>query len=193
MLEMVLRIYENDSNNMDSDVPELEDSAQQFDSKITSINSTKLPTLFKLVKFKPNTVNLDFGGGKFDNVTEYLKEQNVTNLVYDKFNRSASHNNEVLSQIKSTGGADTVTCSNVLNVIAEPEVRLTVIKNCAKLLKSGGTCYFTVYEGNGSEEGRSNKTRQSHQTNMKTASYIPELEQVFSSVIKKGKLLVCKK
>ncbi len=188
---MILRIYE--SNEKDSDELELDDAEWKMNSKITSINSSKLPAIFKLVKFQPGTINLDFGGGKFDNVTEYLAQQDVTNLVYDKFNRSASHNNDVLRQVKSNGGADTVTCSNVLNVIAEPDARLAVIKNCLKCLKPSGTCYFTVYEGNGSGEGNSNPNRKSHQTNMKTADYIPEIEQVFSRVTKKGKLIVCKK
>ena len=122
---------------------------QQYTSAATSINSSKLPALFKLVQFEEGSLNLDIGGGRFDNVAEYLdRVYQATNLVYDPYNRSDEHNRRVLSQVRKNGGADTVTCSNVLNVIAEEDARLSVIRNCKNYLKSGGTAYFTVYEGN---------------------------------------------
>lgn len=55
-------------------------------------------------------MNRDYGGGKFDNATEYLAEMNVTNLVYDSFNRSSDHNKMVLAEICNNGGDDTATC-----------------------------------------------------------------------------------
>ena len=165
---------------------------QEFDSSVTSINSSQLPAIFNNsnVKLNPGTINLDYGGGKFDNVAEYLKDKDVINLVYDPFNRSKEHNKEVLQIIKKNGGADTITCSNVLNVIQEPDIRLSVLLNMERLIKSGGTCYITVYEGNGSGQGKSNTKRNSYQTNMKTSDYIEEIEQVFSKVTRKGKLII---
>ena len=175
----------------DEDDYEIENVDQEFTSENTSINSNKLPAIFHLVDFKPGTMNLDYGGGKFDNATEYLAEMNVTNLVYDPFNRSADHNKMVLSKIRSNGGADTATCSNVLNVIKEPEARINVLKNIAKLVKSSGTVYITVYEGSGSNEGA--PTKSGYQLNRKTADYLEEIESVFSDVKRRGKLIVCKK
>ena len=169
---------------------------QEYDSSVTSINSAKLPAIFSLVEkiggFKEGTVNLDFGGGRFDNVAEYLKDLDVLNLVYDPFNRSKEHNKDVIEFVKKNGGADTVTCSNVLNVIKEPENRLAVIKNCNRLVKNGGTVYVTVYEGSGSGEGKANEKKKSYQTNMKTEQYQEELEKVFKDVKRKGKLFICK-
>lgn len=181
----------------DDDLEDLiQEFEQEYDSSVTSINSAKLPTIFSLVQklggFKQGTTNLDYGGGRFDNVAQYLKDYDVLNLVYDPFNRSKAHNKDVLDFIKKNGGADTVTCSNVLNVIKEPENRLSVIKNCDRLVKSDGTVYFTVYEGSGSGEGKANDKRKSYQTNMKTEDYQEELEQVFGSVTRKGKLFICK-
>lgn len=181
----------------DDDLEDLiQEFEQEYDSSVTSINSAKLPTIFSLVQklggFKQGSLNLDYGGGRFDNVAQYLKDYDVLNLVYDPFNRSKAHNKDVLEFIKKNGGADTVTCSNVLNVIKEPENRLSVIKNCDRLVKSGGTVYFTVYEGSGSGEGKANDKRKSYQTNMKTEDYQEELEQVFGSVTRKGKLFICK-
>lgn len=172
----------------------INEAEQKYNSAVTSINSSKLPALFSKVKFEPDTINLDYGGGKFDNVTDYLANTyKCTNLVYDKYNRSSSHNADVLKQVKANKGADTVTCSNVLNVIAEPEVRLEVIKDLKKYLKNDGTCYITVYTGDGSGEGKANEKRQSYQTNMKLDDYIPEVSKVFSSVTKSKGMLVCKK
>lgn len=186
----------NESFNIDDDLEDLWEfiQEQEFDSSVTSINSSKLPTVFKNknVVMNPGTINLDYGGGKFNNVAEYLKDKDVINLVYDPFNRSKEHNKEVLSVVKKNGGADTITCSNVLNVIAEPEVRLSVLKNIDRLIKSNGTVYITVYEGDKSGKGKANAKKKSYQTNMKTQDYIEEIEQVFSNVIRKGKLIIAK-
>lgn len=165
-----------------------DDADQEFSSADTSINSKKIPVLFSKVQFNPGTVNLDWGGGKFDNVTEYLADQDVTNYVYDKYNRTADHNRDVLQAIRQNGGADTVTCSNVLNVIKEPEARLAVIKNCRKYLKNGGKAYFTVYYASGKSEGQTGKDQ--YQLHRKTADYVSEIEQVFNNVTRKGNLII---
>ena len=174
--------------NMTSD--ELETAEQKISSANTSINSAKLPVIFNKVRFNPGELNLDFGGGKFDNATEYLAQQGVESLVYDPYNRTAKHNAEVLARVRENGGADTITLSNVLNVIAEPEARLAVLRNCKKLLKSGGTLYITVYEGTG--KGDERETKAGYQLNRKTADYIDEIASVFSNVTLKGKLIIAK-
>ena len=115
-------------------------------------------------------------------------------MIYNEIkNWSSTHNNEVLKQIKDNEGADTVTCSNVLNVIAEPEIRQEVIKGRYNLLKPNGTCYITVYEGSGTGEGKANDKRQSYQTNMKLDDYISEVSNVFPNVKKIRGMLVCTK
>lgn len=174
----------------DSDVyDDIKEIGQEFTSENTSINSKKLPAIFNMVTFNPGTVNLDYGGGRFDNVAEYLKQYDVINLVYDPYNRSTEHNKEVISLIRQHGGADTATCSNVLNVIKEPEVRLNVLKNISKLVKTGGTVYITVYEGKGNNaEG---PTKSGYQLNRKTADYLEEIQEVFPECKRHGKLIEC--
>ena len=169
---------------------ELETAEQKISSANTSINSSKLPAIFNMVDFKPGQLNLDFGGGKFDNATDFLAQKDVESLVYDPYNRPAEHNKAVLKRVRENGGADTITLSNVLNVIAEPESRLAVLRNCKKLLKSGGTLYITVYEGTG--KGDSKETKAGYQLNRKTADYLDEISTVFSDVSRKGKLIVAK-
>lgn len=175
----------------DTDYDEVSTPTQKYSSANTSINSSKLPAIFNLVRFEPSTINLDYGGGKFDNATNMLAQNGVTNLIYDPFNRSTEHNSYVLSTVKKNGGADTATCSNVLNVIAEENVRAAVITNIYKLLKSNGVAYFTVYEGDGMGTGR--ETSAGYQLNKKTNEYVEDISKIFPNVQRKGKLIIAKK
>lgn len=160
---------------------------QEFTSENTSINSTKLPAIFNMVSFEPETINIDYGGGKFDNVADYLTQYDVINMVLDPFNRSKAHNREVINLIREHGGADTATCSNVLNVIKEPQNRIGVLENMKKLVRHGGKIYITVYEGSG--KGNEGETKSGYQLNKKTADYMDEILQVFPNATRKGKLI----
>lgn len=170
---------------------DVDDTEQEYTSANTSINSSKLPAIFKLINLSPNTINLDFGGGRFDNASEYLAAKDVTNLIYDPYNRSSEHNKNVLDTIRKNNGADTATCSNVLNVIKEENARHTVIQNIYNLLKSNGVAYFTVYEGTG--KGNEGVTKSGYQLNRKTVDYVDEIKEVFSNVTRKGKLIIANK
>lgn len=151
---------------------ELKQAQQEFSSAATSINSNKLPAIYNMVEFRPGDVVVDFGGGKFDNAVNYLKDKNVTLLVYDPYNRSAEHNKEVLRLLKEHGGADAAVNSNVLNVIKEPEAREAVLKNIKKITKRGAPIYITVYEGRG--DGAEGPTKSGYQLNRKTGDYMNE-------------------
>ena len=171
----------------DTDELELKQAQQEFSSAATSINSTKLPAIYNMVEFRPGDVVVDFGGGKFDNAVNYLKDKDVTLLVYDPYNRSAEHNKEVLRLLKEHGGADAAVNSNVLNVIKEPEAREAVLKNIKKITKRGAPIYITVYEGRG--DGAEGPTKSGYQLNRKTGDYMDEVGRVFSNVKRKGKLI----
>ena len=183
---------ENNLTNIDASWDDYEDDIQEIDqeftSENTSINSGKLPAIFKMINLEPGTINIDYGGGRFDNVAEYLTQYDVVNLVYDPYNRSKEHNQEVIRTVKAAGGADTATCSNVLNVIKEPEVRQNVLQNIRKLVKPNGSVYITVYEGSG--KGNEGPTKSGYQLNRRTADYLEEVKQVFPDAVRKGKLIV---
>lgn len=166
---------------------EVKQPEQEFSSAATSINSNKLPAIYNMVEFRPGDVVVDFGGGKFDNAVNYLKDKNVTLLVYDPYNRSAEHNKEVLRLLKEHGGADAAVNSNVLNVIKEPEAREAVLRNIKKITKRGAPIYITVYEGRG--DGAEGPTKSGYQLNRKTGDYMDEVGSVFSNVKRKGKLI----
>lgn len=150
---------------------------QNYNSAVTSLN--QVSRVHTSIDWQPDTVVLDYGGGKFDKATEYMKDKGVLNLVYDPFNRKASHNNEVLSYLAEYGGADSVICANVLNVIQEDDVVKKVLKDLDKYCKSGGKIYICVYEGNKSGDGKNDDKRKSYQRNMKTKGYLPIIEEMY--------------
>ena len=160
---------------------------QEYTSADTSINSSKVPAVFSLVEFRSGTTNLDYGGGKFDTAAEALKEKGVRNLILDPYNRTRNHNDMVINVLERRK-ADTATCSNVLNVIKEEDVRRDVLQNIALFVKRGGEVYITVYEGDGSGVGR--PTAKGYQLNRKLEGYLKEIRQIFPDAIKRGKVIV---
>lgn len=160
---------------------------QEFDSAATSINSSKLPAIYKMVNFNKGDVVIDFGGGRFDNAVEYIKDKGATLVVYDPYNRSAEHNEQVLATVEENGGADAAVNSNVLNVIKEPEARKAVLENIKQLTKEGAPIYITVYEGR--KDGVAGPTKSGYQLNRKTEDYLDEVREVFPNAVRKGKLI----
>ena len=77
----------------------------------------------------------------------------------------------------------------MLNVIKEKSARIACLKNIRNLLKPSGVLYVTVYEGSGSGEGR--PTSSGYQRNLKTAGYLEEIQEIFPSAYRKGKLIIC--
>lgn len=163
---------------------------QKISSKKTCVK--QIPALFKSPFFdlKENTVNLDIGGGKYNLGTEYLKAyKNVTNLVYDPYNRSIEHNNNIFSLIKN--GIDSISIANVLNVIQEYDVRTEIIKHAYDILSIGQKIYFQIYEGDRSGVGI--ETKNGFKNNLKTSAYIPEIEKIFGNIVKKRLILIAEK
>lgn len=181
-------IYSSEETDAEEDSDDLDHPDQEFDSADTSINSSKLPAVYKLISIPEGTVGVDFGGGRFNNAVEYIRDLGATLCVYDPYNRTAQHNREMLKTLKANGGADWAVNSNVLNVIKEPEARQSVLRNISKITKSGAPIYITVYEGRGdSKEG---PTKSGYQLNRKTQDYLEEIQEVFPDAKRKGKLIV---
>lgn len=167
------------------------DCPQEFTSKGTTINSQNLPKLFKNKNFVCGKVNLDYGGGHWDNVTEWMEQElGCKNLIYDPFNRSKEFNQATVDFIREYGGADTVTCSNVLNVIQEGEARFNALSNIKKMMKPDGVAYFTMYRGDGSCIPK--KTAKGFQLNRPHKGYKEELEKFFSDVKFKDEIVIAR-
>ena len=167
---------------------ELSTPDQEFDSATTSINSNKLPAIYRMITIPKGTIGVDFGGGRFDNAVEHIKDLGATLCVYDPYNRSAEHNKEVIKTLRSNGGADWAINSNVLNVIKEPEARKAVLENISKITKAGAPIYITVYEGRG--DNKEGPTKSGYQLNRKTADYLEDIQEVFPDATRKGKLII---
>jgi hypothetical protein len=116
-----------------SDDDEIETAEQEYSSASTSLN--QVPALFKNPQVIFNGLNLDYGGGKYDTATMYLADRGIESVVYDPYNRTPEHNAASINKVRKNGGADTITCANVLNVIKEPAARMVVIRNIYKYLK----------------------------------------------------------
>ena len=181
----VIVLPQGQDPNVDDDA--LPTSKQEFTSEKTSINSSKLPAIYKMIHIPAGSVVIDYGGGKFDNAVDYMAQQDVTLHVYDPYNRSDEHNREVIRAIRKNGGADYAICSNVLNVIKEASIRKEVLENIKRLLKSNGKLYLTVYEGKG--DGAEGETKSGYQLNRPTAGYLEEIQEVFPDAVRKGKLI----
>lgn len=120
---------------------------------------------------------LDYGGGAGDKLTTKLAKLGVRNLILDPFNRSAEHNTFVRSLLKVTP-ADHAFCSNVLNVIKEPAVRMEALREIAELTDPEGWVFITVYEGDKSSRGKRTKD-DCWQANRPLKSYVREVHKIF--------------
>ena len=98
---------------------------------------------------KPGTVNLDIGGGRFDEGTDFLAKKGIENHIYDPYARTKEHNDTAISK-----DVDSFTLNNVLNVIPSAEERKDVIAFAYKKIPPGGIGVITVYEGDGSGTGK---------------------------------------
>lgn len=139
---------------------------QTCTSRNTSINSKKLPAIVKAIDwdlYRGQSV-LDYGGGKYDNLKDYLKaEYDITLHVYDKYNRSHEENIEAERCKPSL-----IICSNVLNVIDSN----ADIYDITKLLDSYRvTTVYSIYEGDKSGIGCYTKP-DCYQRNAKAGEYI---------------------
>lgn len=167
---------------------------QSFKSKDTSINSTRVPALFKYIDWDKwvrefphagQMRNLDMGGGKYNTATKYLDSFNVKNLVFDPYNCSFDDNLRVVMEV-AINPAETATISNVLCVIKEKEKRIELLERAKRWAK---VVFISVYEGDKSGIGRETK-RGGWQENRKLSSYISEVEEVFPYVGIKGNHII---
>jgi len=139
---------------------------QQYSSALTSIK--QVPALHRHHQLFSGKSVLDYGGGKYDLGIDYLKDAGFDAQVYDPFNRTPEHNSRVLS-----GEYHTVLLSNVLNVIREKTVRLTVI---AHALEVAEEVFITVYYDGNKQEGETPKGYQMHK---RPSFYVQEIKEAF--------------
>jgi hypothetical protein len=154
------------------------DPIQEITSAKTCVRT--IPRLFKIVDFEVSGLNLDIGGGPFDDTTQFLnRSHGVINLVFDPFNRPLEHNQRVLEVLRRSD-VPTVTVSNVLNVIRADSDRERVIAQAADAVRDDGAVYFQIYVGNGS--GVPARSSRGWQENRALSTYVQEIEDHFRTV-----------
>lgn len=147
---------------------------QKYSSKMTSINKTA-PAIYKRVNVAETGKTIDMGCGRYFDL--YNLPGNV--VGWDKYWRDIP---ELLEE-----HYDTALCSNVLNVIAEAEVRRELLETMARI---ADVTYITIYTGSNDNEGRPTMA-DCYQLNRKAKEYLPEIQAVFSRVTYKGGLFRC--
>lgn len=140
----------------------------RYKSELTSIKH--IPALLKHVNWKPHTVNLDWGGGKYVLGSMYLWKKGVANLIYDPYN------SPIKDIVLSATDYDTVTLSNVLNVIASEKSRIKCVSDAFHHLKTHGKMYISVWQGNGDSKPTVSK-QNSWQANRPLESYLKEIRK----------------
>ena len=149
----------------------------------TSLN--QVPAGMKKINWIPGTVNLDWGGGKYDTATKYLEERGVKNYVYDINNRTPEEN-----KIALNCDPDTITCFNVFNVIKEDEVINYILEYWKDNYPTAKTIYITAYIKKRRPRGKTPKGWQRHQA---LTEYLPLIKNVFpQALIKNGMIIINK-
>ena len=170
---------------------------QEFDSGDTSQKQNPSAITFLIKRLanhlKEGNINADIGGGKYDLGSKLLSAVGIENLIYDPYNQRQDHNSMVVKRIQDHQ-APTVTISNVLNVIKEPEVRNHVLKQARNAVSEDGVVVISIYLGpEGNEKGRMTKDKEGRkcwQNNQPTKFYIPEVQAVFPTVKQSGNIIV---
>ena len=135
---------------------------QKCTSTATSVNSNKLPAIFKKIKFSPGDLVQDWGSGKYiDHIREYVESKGCQYHPYDPYNLPGSE----------IWPCDVVVCSNVLNVIDSDDVLVETIHDITYV---GKMTYISVYEGDGSGVGKETK-KDCYQRNQKLSWYFDKI------------------
>ena len=96
-----------------------------------------------------NTINMDYGGGRFEKATEHLgKTCGCLNLVYDPHCRTPAHNVEVICWVQRDELVTVISCLNVLNILLDKKDRdeaIEAIKYLAQWHSNIKHLVFQVY------------------------------------------------
>lgn len=154
---------------------------QEFSSAKTCIRNIPKPSklLISNGEFKNGNINLDIGGGKYEDNTNFLLNHGVYNYVYDPYNRTKEHNLDIIRKT-SNGRSDTVTIFNVMNTIKEETNQLQVLKQSKNALKQGGKVYvYSNYKDNTKSAGQSGKDKYQHHKLL--SGYLDLVKKVYSN------------
>lgn len=145
---------------------------QEYSSKNTSINKTKLPAIYNKINWEKiatdwqennnnKPILLDYGCGRYTNhIRNFVEKLGFEYIGYDPYWTEEINIHECKPAV--------VVCSNVLNVIKEDKIVKEIM---CTLLGFGVPYYITVYEGNNSGIGKAT-SENSYQRNAALCAYM---------------------
>ena len=163
---------------------------QNYTSANTSINSTKLPAVFRKADFTASIV-MDYGSGRYtEHIKNHVNNLHKVYLPYDPYNlpddRNAATATMVCNAMYKRFPVDVV-CSNVLNVIDDDDTVRKIARHIEEITTmSGGKGYVTVYEGNRTGTGRQTGPDQ-YQRNEPLRNYLRFFR---NATIKNGMIII---
>lgn len=172
---------------------------QEFTSKNTSINKTKLPAIYKKLNWEfiketdkayfVNDFVIDYGCGKYtEHIKSFLKNKGFYFMGYDLYNQHIDKNQETLKVLESTTSIGTIICSNLLCVIKEDEIVQEIVN---KVTKTRQPYFFTIYEGDKSGIGKQTGKDKWQRNQKLKAIYEQFFTNVPDAIIYKG--TICNK
>lgn len=152
----------------------------------TSINSTKLPRIYTVLKRQmEGHTFVDYGCGKYtSHITQYAEGIGADVHFFDPYNQPDEVNQATITM----RGADFAVCSNVLNVIDSDDAVRECIKGALAL--GCGLAYFTVYEGDKTGKGAETQQGKSWQRNAPVKSYARFAPSGASVSFKNGVMII---
>lgn len=164
---------------------------QTITSASTSVNSTKLPAVYRKANLSASLV-FDYGCGKYtDHIEEHVKSLRKTYLPYDPYNQPDDVNRFSVTLVINAMHVHfpvDIICSNVLNVI-DSEAEISRICHHLEEIATttGGTAFVTVYEGDRSCVGRQTG-KDSYQRNAPLRDYL----RFFHNATTKNNMIIIK-
>ena len=165
---------------------------QSFTSSATSINRTKLPSVYRKATLSRTTpFVVDYGCGKYTaHIEAFLAEQGKILYPYDPYNQPTVINRHTMDFVRwasRTRNEVILICSNVLNVIDSDGEVSRICHDIERVVRdTDGTAYITVYEGDRSGVGRQTG-RDQYQRNEPLRDY---LRFFHKATIKHGMIVV---
>lgn len=166
-----------------------------YTSANTSINSTKLPAVYRKIEneLKNYKVIFDYGCGKYtDHIQDYATEHGIFYIGVDPYNKGQVENLTSMTMLKHLQNLNEPVlfiCSNVVNVIKEKVDRTTLYRLLINNMQYGDKAYISVYEGDLSGNGRETKP-DCWQNNLPLEFYREEISAIVGKEIKKEKGMI---
>ena len=166
---------------------------QKITSASTSVNVVN--GIYKKIveKYPVGTSILDVGCGRYDTNKEFANKNGFVWFGIDPYNRTSEYNDASLDAMCNyTKYPSIIMLNNVVNVLAEDNVIMSVLSQVYNYAGEDTDIYITIYEGDKSGVGK--VTTKGYQRNQKVNDYKDYICEFFEIEEKIGyNIFKCKK